>query len=71
MYWPTTINYVFASGARFGLLQAKVGLLDIIRNFKVTLNKKTKTPIKYATSAFITMVEGGVWLNVEHINLKS
>ncbi|XP_074025834.1 cytochrome P450 6-like isoform X1 [Leptinotarsa decemlineata] len=54
-------------GARFGLLQVKVGLTAIIRNFKVTLNEKTKTPIKYATNVFITSVDGDVWLNVEKI----
>lgn len=34
-------------GSRFGLLQTKVGLASIIKNFKVTLNKKTKLPITY------------------------
>lgn len=60
-------NY-FVLGARFGLLQAKVGLLSIIRRFNVTLNEKTHTPIKYATKAFITSVQGGVWLNVKQID---
>lgn len=59
------------SGARFGLLQAKVGILTIIKHFKVTLNAKTKIPIKYATSAFITTVDGGVWLNVNHIESEN
>nr|CAI5854948.1 unnamed protein product [Callosobruchus analis] len=55
-------------GARFGILQAKVGLLSIIRRFRVTLNKKTLTPLKYQTQLFVTAPKGGIWLNVEEID---
>ncbi|XP_074025901.1 probable cytochrome P450 6a23 [Leptinotarsa decemlineata] len=54
-------------GARFGLLQTKVGIAAIIKNFKVTLNDKTKTPIRYSPSAAITGVDEEVWLNVTKI----
>ncbi|XP_023022392.2 probable cytochrome P450 6a23 [Leptinotarsa decemlineata] len=54
-------------GARFGLLQTKIGIAAIIKNFKVTLNEKTKTPIRYSPSSRITGVDGEVWLNVTKI----
>lgn len=54
-------------GARFGILQTKVGLISIVKNFKVSVNEKTTLPIKYATERFITVVKGGVWLNLERI----
>ncbi|CAG9819596.1 unnamed protein product [Phaedon cochleariae] len=54
-------------GARFGLLQAKVGLCAILRKFRVTLDEKTKTPIKYSTNSFITGVDGGVWIRVSQL----
>lgn len=54
-------------GARFGLMQTKIGLITIIRNFRVSLNEKTKTPIKYDPKSFLNTVDGGVWLNVVKI----
>nr|WEU54317.1 cytochrome P450 [Phaedon brassicae] len=54
-------------GARFGLLQAKVGLCAILRKFKVTLDVKTKTPIKYSPSSPINTVDGGVWIRVSQL----
>ncbi|KAG5868514.1 hypothetical protein JTB14_036998 [Gonioctena quinquepunctata] len=54
-------------GARFGLLQTKVGITAIMNNFRITLHEKTKIPIKYATKAFITTVDGDVWLNVSRV----
>nr|QTM97422.1 Cytochrome P450 [Sitophilus oryzae] len=33
-------------GLRFGLLQAKVGLISVIRNFNFTLSKRTQFPLK-------------------------
>ncbi|CAG9819594.1 unnamed protein product [Phaedon cochleariae] len=50
-------------GSRFGLLQTKVGLCAILRKFKVTLDEKTKTPIKYSAHP-VSTVEGGVWIRV-------
>nr|WCC58068.1 cytochrome P450 [Pharsalia antennata] len=52
-------------GERFGIMQTKVGLTSILRNFRVTLNKETQTPLKLSSTAFITTAEGGVWLNIE------
>lgn len=61
------LNQFFLTGARFGLLQAKVGILTILKSFKVTLNNKTKTPIKYLTKNIVTTVDGDVWLNLSPI----
>ncbi|CAG9827994.1 unnamed protein product [Diabrotica balteata] len=52
---------------KFGLLQTKVGIVTIIKDFSVTLNKKTQLPIKYAPNAVVTSVAGGVWLNIESL----
>ncbi|XP_044268123.1 probable cytochrome P450 28a5 [Tribolium madens] len=54
-------------GQRFGLLQIKVGLAYIIKNFELTLNKKTKLPLKYdPTNVLITPI-GGLWLDFKKI----
>nr|QYA71976.1 cytochrome P450 [Anoplophora glabripennis] len=54
-------------GERFGIMQTKVGLTSILRNFRVTLNKETQVPIKLSFKSFITTAEGGIWLNIEKV----
>uniref|UniRef100_V5GHY9 Cytochrome P450 6a2 n=1 Tax=Anoplophora glabripennis TaxID=217634 RepID=V5GHY9_ANOGL len=54
-------------GERFGIMQTKVGLTSILRNFRVTLNKETQVPLMLSPTAFITTAEGGIWLNVEKV----
>lgn len=51
-------------GARFGILQSKMGLICIMRRFKISLNEKTQTPIRFDHKSFILSVKGGVWLNI-------
>ncbi|KAI2474212.1 hypothetical protein C4B38_000280 [Diabrotica virgifera virgifera] len=52
------------TGMRFGKVQSKCGLITILKDYRVTLNEKTQTPIKL-TPSFITGVQGGLWLNFE------
>ncbi|KAJ8940738.1 hypothetical protein NQ318_005489 [Aromia moschata] len=54
-------------GERFGIMQTKVGLACILKNFRVTLNEKTQFPIKMDPAKFIPEVLGGVWLNLEKL----
>ncbi|KAJ8941634.1 hypothetical protein NQ318_010660 [Aromia moschata] len=51
-------------GMRFGVMQSKVGLIKVIKNFRVTLNEKTITPIKLESRTAIASVKGDVWLNI-------
>ncbi|XP_044255038.1 probable cytochrome P450 6a14 isoform X2 [Tribolium madens] len=52
-------------GLRFGMIQSKVGLTTLLRNYKITLNKKTKVPLEMDKKAFVSSPEGGVWLDVQ------
>jgi cytochrome P450 family 6 len=52
---------------RFGMLQSKVALTVLLKNYNVTLNKKTTTPIKFAKRSFLSKADGGVWLNFEKV----
>nr|WDY85975.1 cytochrome P450 6BW27 [Pagiophloeus tsushimanus] len=55
-------------GLRFGMLESKVGLITLIRNFKFTLSKKTALPIQMATGGgLIISVKGEVWLDATKI----
>ncbi|RZB40869.1 p450 domain containing protein [Asbolus verrucosus] len=44
-------------GMRFGLMQAKMGLASLLKNFKFTVNKKTKEPLKLVAHSIILTVE--------------
>ncbi|KAJ8940731.1 hypothetical protein NQ318_005482 [Aromia moschata] len=57
-------------GERFGIMQTKVGLSCILRNFKVTLNKKTQLPLKMDPTKILPVAKGGIWLNLEKLDSK-
>lgn len=54
-------------GMRFGIMQSKVGLVSLLKNHKVTLNEKTKVPLKLAVNSFVPTTEGGIWLNAQKV----
>ncbi|KAF2897404.1 hypothetical protein ILUMI_08768 [Ignelater luminosus] len=54
-------------GMRFGVMQTKVGLVTLLRNFKFTLHPKTELPLFLDPKSFILAVEGGVWLKAERV----
>ncbi|XP_076273990.1 cytochrome P450 6a2-like [Rhynchophorus ferrugineus] len=54
-------------GLRFGLMQTKVGLISLIKNFRFTLNEKTKTPVEMERGSIVLSVKGDVWLDVQRI----
>ncbi|KAJ8922671.1 hypothetical protein NQ315_007703 [Exocentrus adspersus] len=56
-------------GGRFAMMQLKVGITQLIRNFEVTLNEKTRQPIKYDPFHFLLYPKGGVWINCKKIDL--
>ncbi|KAJ8949547.1 hypothetical protein NQ314_008176 [Rhamnusium bicolor] len=52
---------------RFGIMQTKIALTSILRKFKVTLNEKTKVPLKLDPKFALISAEGGLWLNFEKL----
>nr|QZM07446.1 cytochrome P450 monooxygenase CYP6BK31 [Lasioderma serricorne] len=54
-------------GLRFDLMQTKVGLSVLLKNFRFTLNERTKIPLKLNPRAFVASVVDGIWLNVEKL----
>ncbi|KAG5863356.1 hypothetical protein JTB14_030298 [Gonioctena quinquepunctata] len=54
-------------GIRFGMMQTKVGLTSILKNFRVKLSSKTKVPLKMSPRNFIPTTDGGMWLCFEKI----
>ncbi|XP_044261565.1 cytochrome P450 6a2-like [Tribolium madens] len=54
-------------GMRFGLMQSKVGLTSLLKNYKFTVSKKTKEPLKMQVQSFILAAEGEVWLDAHKL----
>jgi cytochrome P450 family 6 len=52
---------------RFGLLQSKMGLVSLLKNYNFTVNKKTIEPLQYKPNHFVLAAQGDIWLNAEKI----
>nr|XP_022920448.1 cytochrome P450 6a2-like [Onthophagus taurus] len=54
-------------GSRFGMMQTKVGLILILKNFKVSLSSKTELPLEMEPSALLMTSKNKIWLDIEKI----
>lgn len=54
-------------GLRFGMLQARVGLAMILKNFRILPCSKTEDPIIYSKRAFVLTPINGMWLKLEKL----
>ncbi|XP_063913466.1 probable cytochrome P450 6a13 [Zophobas morio] len=50
-------------GLRFGMLEAKVGLSVLLKNYKFSINSKTQLPLKFDPTSFTLSPLGGMWLD--------
>lgn len=51
-------------GDRFGLLQAKIGLVHILKDFYATAATNTLQPMKLEKKAVLLQAEGGIFLDL-------
>lgn len=54
-------------GLRFGLMQTKVGLVQLLTNFKFLPNSRTTVPMKYSKNSLVLSPEDDMWLKVEKL----
>ncbi|KAJ3618423.1 hypothetical protein MTP99_006420 [Tenebrio molitor] len=54
-------------GMRFGLLQSKMGLVSLLKNYKFTVNKKTREPLHYQPNHVVLAAQGEIWLDAAKI----
>ncbi|XP_066155879.1 uncharacterized protein [Euwallacea fornicatus] len=55
-------------GQRFGLMQVKLGLAQIIKHFDVSLSPKTEYPHKLVPFHFLNAIQGGCWLRYKKVD---
>lgn len=51
-------------GQRFAMVQLKVGLAVLLRDFEISLNERTKTPIEYEPYSFTLSPKQNIILNI-------
>ncbi|XP_073823361.1 probable cytochrome P450 6a14 [Musca autumnalis] len=54
-------------GLRFGRMQAKVGLISLISNFRFSVCPKTPKHLDCSKHSFVLIPGKGVWLKVDHL----
>lgn len=58
-------------GIRFGLMQTRIGLITVLRNFALkTCEKTMKPPIVFSTKNIVLTIEGGLYLELSAISTK-
>ncbi|XP_028895402.2 probable cytochrome P450 28d1 [Zeugodacus cucurbitae] len=55
-------------GMRFALTQSKAAIAEVVRNFVIKPNPKTRSDNTLTKDSFFGSLEGGVWLDFESIN---
>ncbi|KAJ8959326.1 hypothetical protein NQ318_022012 [Aromia moschata] len=54
-------------GLRFGMMQTKIGLITLLKQFKIGLNDGTKYPMVYSKSGIIAAPEGTILIDLHEI----
>lgn len=54
-------------GNRFGKIQAKIGIITLVRHFKFSTSELTQIPLRYAKKSFLVQTESGIHLKVEKL----
>ncbi|KAJ8932327.1 hypothetical protein NQ314_014746 [Rhamnusium bicolor] len=54
-------------GMRFGLMQTKIGLITVLKNFKVSVSPRTVTPLGMDPDTFLFHTINKVYLNLDKI----
>jgi cytochrome P450 family 6 len=55
-------------GMRFGLMQSKIGIVKLVKNFEFAPTEKTPIPMKFIPSSPFLSPVGGMCLKVKKIN---
>lgn len=66
-YYNNYLPPLLFSGARFGLMQSKIGLIQIIKNFRVSVSPKTKLPLTINGKLTLITTKETLYLKVHNI----
>lgn len=69
-YMPFGEGPRICPGLRFGIMQAKVGLVALLSEFKFIPTEKTRTVLEFDRLSSILAPKGGMFLKIEKRELK-
>lgn len=49
-------------------MQSKLGLISLIKNHRLTLNERTRVPLRIAATTFVQSPADGVWIHFEKVS---
>lgn len=55
-------------GVRFGMMQTRIGLVTLLKNFEFSLCDRTIRPIRFAPGNLVLSIEHDLWLNVKNLS---
>lgn len=55
-------------GIRFAMMQAKIGIIYVLKDFNISPSDKTIHPVKLSPKGFILKPNGGHWLHFQRLN---
>lgn len=61
--------FFFILGMRLGLLQSKLGIIEILKNYEITPCEKTRIPMVLDPKGLTTTALGGLYLNIRKITI--
>lgn len=56
-------------GLRFGMMQARIGLVMLLRNFEFELTAKTPVPLEFLPTGAVLTAKGGLYLKLKTITV--
>lgn len=57
----------YVSGIRFGIMESKVGLALLLKNFEFFPSSKTEEPLQYNPQSLVLAANGEIWLTAKKI----
>ncbi|CAG9833532.1 unnamed protein product [Diabrotica balteata] len=54
-------------GSRFGIMQVRLGLISVLRDYKVTVSPNTKLPLKFHEQTFVSSTIDRILLRLESV----
>ena len=62
------MNIIFFLGARFGNFQTKVGIITVLKNYRLDICDKTTIPYKSNKRRFLLGPADGIYLKFTNLN---
>lgn len=66
-YLPFSEGPRICIGMRFGIMQTKIGIVKLLRNYRLSVCNKTSIPMKFLPSGNVLSPLNGMWLTVENV----